>query len=164
HLERRPRVDDPRVVGVAARADEPSVAEGRPQALAPGVDQPAERLERRHQVGVDLPPARDLTGQQVLEPPVDARGQEAEARGSGGGRGGARARGRGAGGGGGRAGRGRPRGAGRGAGGGPRGAGGGRGPGRGAGAPGGGGAPPAAGGRGGHERLGGLVGAEGGGD
>src|SRR5690606_13150905 len=76
--------DDPGIVGVATRADEAPVAEGGPQPLAAGVDQPAQRLERGHEVGVDRTPALDLAGQQLLEPAVDARREEAEARGGGG--------------------------------------------------------------------------------
>ena len=59
-LERRARIDDDRVVGVAACPDEAPVAERRPEALASREEERTERLERCHDLGVERPPPLDL--------------------------------------------------------------------------------------------------------
>jgi hypothetical protein len=88
-LEGGTGIDDPRIVGVAARANEGPVAERGPQALAPGVDQVAQRPQRLDDRGVDGVPARDLAVEQAGQALVDARRHGAQARRRAGGRAGA---------------------------------------------------------------------------
>ena len=57
-----------RVFRVPAGADEGPVAERRPQPLAAVEDEPAERLDRRDQLGVDDPPAGRLDVEEGADP------------------------------------------------------------------------------------------------
>ncbi len=60
HLERRAGIGHDRVVGVAASPDQTPVAERRPQPLAACEHEGAERLERRHDLGIERTPPLDL--------------------------------------------------------------------------------------------------------
>ena len=68
------------VVGVAAGGHEAPVAEGRPQPLAAAHHQRPQRLERRHEVGAQLGPARALGGEERVEAVLDPLGHREEAR------------------------------------------------------------------------------------
>ena len=72
------RVDAAFVAGLAARADEAPVAEGRPQALAAGHQQVAEGGQGSVQVGVERSPAGLFGPDQRFQAPLDLLGDLAE--------------------------------------------------------------------------------------
>jgi hypothetical protein len=72
-LERRPGVDDLRGGRVAAGAYEGPVAEGRPEPFPAVEDEPAQRLDRRDQLRVDLPPAVFLLVEEGADAGLDRR-------------------------------------------------------------------------------------------
>ena len=82
-LERGGRVDDPRVVELAARADERTRAERGPQPLAARGDELAERVEWISERGVDFDPALLLVDEQRVDARLDAVGHRVERLGEG---------------------------------------------------------------------------------
>ena len=76
-LERRAGVDDSLVVGVSSGTDETPVAERWAQALAAGLDHPADLVERTGQVAVEGGPPLAFGGDEaddaLGDPPGDGR-------------------------------------------------------------------------------------------
>ena len=79
-LEGGAGVDHRRVGRVTAGADEGPVAEGRPEPLPAVEDEPAQRLDRGDQLGVDQPPAGRLLVQEGVDPGFDGRRHRRQAR------------------------------------------------------------------------------------
>ena len=80
-LERRARICDYGIVGIAAGTDETPVAERRPEALASREEERAERLERRHDLWVEGTPPLGLGLEEGAQPLLDSLCDHREARG-----------------------------------------------------------------------------------